>query len=170
MFAPNESNPMTPSIRITRQTTLDAHSRQRSNAVEKKSSGVSNLGGSKDGNKHRKTDGQDLCMASESESPEEADQDTSQVPKCMIHNTTEGRALLEEEALIDPDEELGPVAMVNVLIQILLIEGMPEVAGCVVQSVALILAKMKIDTASKALVSMMELKFDNMLAKVAEKV
>jgi len=135
----------------------------------KKRGRISGPGSSKDNSKQKKADRQNSRTASENAPLEEVDPDTARAPKCTILSVAEGQAFLEEEAFIDLDEGLDLDVMVGALIQILLTKGMPVAAGYAVRSVALILAQMKIDSVSEALVSAMETKIEGMLAKTAER-
>ena len=81
----------------------------------------------------------------------------------------EGRAYLEEEALIDPGEQVDLDAMAGTLIQLLVMEGTPGPVGLAVRAVALILAHMKMESVSEVLAKMMESRLDSMMGKAADK-
>ena len=68
----------------------------------------------------------------------------------------EGRAYLEEEALIDPGEHIDLDAMAGTLIQLSVMEGTPVPVGLAVCTVALILVHMKMESVSEALAKMTE--------------
>ena len=65
----------------------------------------------------------------------------------------EGRAFLEEEGLINWEEGLDLDVMVGMLIQISLMTDMPARVSHVVQLAVFILAQMKLESVSKAVLS-----------------
>ena len=81
----------------------------------------------------------------------------------------EGRAYLEEEALIDPGERIDMDGMAGTLIQLSVMEGTLVPVGLTVCVVALILVHMKMESVSEALVKMMEPRMDSMMEKVVDK-
>ena len=60
----------------------------------------------------------------------------------MIHNMEEGRLYLEEEALLNPGEQLNMDTLVGTLVQVSMMEDTPASVSHVVRAVALILAQM----------------------------
>ena len=90
----------------------------------------------------------------------------------MIRNVEEGRAYLEEEALIDLGQHIDLDAMAGTLTQLSVMEGTLAPVGlavCTVCAVALILAHMKMESVSKALVKMMEPRMDSMMGKAVDR-
>ena len=78
----------------------------------------------------------------------------------MIHNVEEGRLYLEEEALLDPGEQLNLDTLVGTLVQVSMMEDTPASVSRTIHAVALILAQMntepgksdnKVDTISTSL-------------------
>ena len=59
--------------------------------------------------------------------------------------------------------------MAGTLLQLSVMEGTPAPVGLAVRAVALILAHMKMESVSEALVKIMELRMDSMMGKVADK-
>ena len=76
---------------------------------------------------------------------------------------------MEEEALIDLGEHVDLDVMAGTLIQLSVMEGTLAPVGLVVRAVALILAHMKMESVSEALVKMMEPRMDSMMGKAADK-
>ena len=81
----------------------------------------------------------------------------------------EGRAFLEEEAIIDSEERIDPDVLVGALVQTALIDRMTPKASHTVYSVALILVQLKLDSIGDSILKNVELKLDALVDKAAEK-
>src|SRR6266481_3283888 len=105
------------------QTTLDAHHRPRLKVVIRdmgvgaEASGAPK-GGNKDRNNPRKT------HAEEDNTSSTSDTGVDGPPKCMVCNTSEGKAFREEEDIIEAEGILDVNTLVEVLIHISALEGM----------------------------------------------
>ena len=153
------------------QTTLDAHSRPRPGAIHK-NTGKVNPSVTKEKNKKQIAEQQGSLAGSEDGmlGADDAESTVGSASQRMILSTADGRAFLEEEALIDSDEGLDLDAMVSSLAQISLMNGMSATARSAMHSVALILEQLKSEHASGTLIKAMEERVDAMMAKTVEKV
>ena len=81
----------------------------------------------------------------------------------------ECRAFLEEEGIIDLTEQVDMNALAEALVQVSLMEGMAPKACHAAHAVALMLAQLKFEDISDAILKRVETKLDVMLSKAAEK-
>ena len=121
-------------------------------------------------NKKKDAEQQHSLAASEEGLPDEDEPAANGPPQCTIHSVAKGRAFLEEEVLIGSDEGLDLDVMAGALIQIPAMKGMTAMARYAVQSIALILAQLKLESISKVVANMIEKSFEALLAKTVEKV
>ena len=77
----------------------------------------------------------------------------------------EGRAFLEDKAIIDPAEQIDADVLAGALVQIALMDGMAPKASHVVCSVALMLAQLRFNTAASSMLKKMEAKLDTVVDK-----
>ena len=72
----------------------------------------------------------------------------------------EGRAFLEDKAIIDPVEQIDADVLAGALVQIALMDGMAPKASHAVRSVVVMLAQLRFDTAAGSMLEKMEAKLD----------
>ena len=159
---------MNTSTRVSKQTMLDAHSWPKLR-TRKKDADTGGTDAPKEKSKKKKPATRSTRADSEEERTDKGDTDGDETPKRTILSVAEGRAFLEEEALIDAGEGVDIDMMVSTLIQVSLMKGMSETASHAVRAVALILTQLKMEAVSEALVNSLEKKLANMVAKEAEK-
>ena len=102
MFVPSRSSPMAPSGK-TKQTSLDLFGRPATRltrrAATEKGTGVAKLSG-----KQRDADNQEQSGDPEGAHQEEADPPADQGSEHTVLSAEDGRAFLEEEAILDPGD------------------------------------------------------------------
>ena len=77
----------------------------------------------------------------------------------------EGRAFLEDKAIIDSVEQIDADVLAGALVQIALMDGMAPKASPVVRSVVLMLAQLRFDTTAGSMLEKMEVKLDTVVDK-----
>ena len=179
MFVSQHSSPKASLGQSTCQSTLDSlcWPRLRLNKGDTEADkdmgsalGTSGTGIHKGKNKKKDAKQQHLLAASEEGLPDKDESAANGPPQHTIHSVAEGRAFLEEEALIGSDEGLDLDVMAGALIQISAMKGMPATARYAVRSITLILAQLKLESISEVVANMMEKSFEALLAKTVEKV
>ena len=86
-----------------------------------------------------------------------------------ILSTKEGRAFLEEEAIINPEEQIDVDVLAGALVQIALMDGMTSKASHAIRSVALMLAQWQSDAAGNSMLMKMETRMATMVDEMADK-
>ena len=167
MFACSGSSPMVLSGK-TKQTLLDSFGRPptrltRRTATEKGS------GAAKLSSKQKKATHQEQSSNLEGACQEGADSPTAQGFENTVLGAKEGRAFLEEEAIINSEDQIDVDVLSGALVQITLREGMILKASHAVHSVMLILAQVRIDSISNSILKSMEAKMSTIVDKATEK-
>ena len=113
-----------------------------------------------------------LHAAPESESQEGEELTSNQSGHTQRHkicNAAEGKAFLEEEGLVDPDEAPDIAAMVSTLIQISMLQDTPVMVSNTVHAVTLVLVQIKPEVDNKVMFGAMEKKVEGMIGRAMAK-
>ena len=152
MFMPNRRSPVNLAGRVTtrlmqrgQQTTLDQLTRPKPRAA-KKNTEASESNITKVANRPKVAEQHASHAAPESESQEGEELTSGQsshTQRHKIRNAAEGKAFLEEEGLVDPNEAPDIAAMVSTLIQISMLRDTPVMVSNTVHAVVLVLMQIK---------------------------
>ncbi len=90
-------------------------------------------------------------------------------PKCTGCDASEGKAFLEGEDIIEAGGILDVSTLVDALIHISVLEGMPSLATKAIRAVALLLDQQKLDKTGDAIIESIENKVDTLVEVVTKK-
>src|SRR6266481_4732834 len=167
MFAPRRISPTSIATRVTCQTTqatLDSFSRPKSRATTKRKEAdlaPAMTGKAMPWGKERviEDDASSIGKVGEVGSPH----------KCTGCDASEGKAFLEGEDIIEAGGILDVSMLVDALIHISALEGMPSLAAKAVRAVALLLDQQKLDKTGNAIIELSENKVDTLVEVVTKK-
>ena len=166
MFAPNRSSPKTTSVRAAKPTMMESYMKTRSKMSRKDV--VTSQTTALETTRKLKTKAHGIQrVISEEESSDAGVPDKPSVR--VVRDAAEGRAFLEEEALISSEDVMSMDLLVDTLIQVSVTEGMPPGARCPMRSVALILNQLNAEAANDALVGLIEKRVEDAVARASEK-
>jgi len=151
----------------TKQTSLDSFGRPITRLARKEAEAKGSRA-TKSSDKQK-----EVNHPEQSRDPEEARQGghnppVSQGLKHATLSAEEGRAFLEEEAIIDSVEQIDVDVLTGALVQIALMEGMTHKVSHAVRSVALMLAQLRVDAIGDSILKSMEMKLDVLVDKATE--
>ena len=122
---------MAPPRKASKQTSLDSFSRPGTRLTRKEAQ-TKGARATKSSSTQKDADRQEQNEAPVVDHQEDDDTPAGQGPLQHILSTEEGQAFLEEEAIIDPEEQIDVDVLAGALVQIALMDGMtPKVSHAI---------------------------------------
>ena len=167
MFVRSGSSPMALSGK-TKQTSLDSFGRPptrltRRTAAEKGSRV------SKSSSKQKEAAHQEQSGNLEGAHQEGADSPAVQGYERTVLSAEEGRAFLEEEAILDPEDQIDVDILSGALVQITLMEGMTSKESHAVCSIALMLEQVRVNSIGDSVLKSVEARMSTIVDKATKK-
>ena len=159
---------MAPPGKASKQTSLDSFSRPGTRLTRKEAQ-TKGARAAKSSSTQKDADCQEQNEGPAADCQEDDDSPAGQGLLQPILSTEVVQAFLEEEAIIDPEEQIDVDILAGALVQIALMDGMTPKASHAIRSIALMLAQWQSDAAGNSMLRKMEMRMATMVDEMADK-